>query len=253
MIELDGLILVVYSFIAEAGTDTEGTSRLTDLDVLILAVYLISVSYVLYQAVQSLDDQITVRFNQESFNQQLQDRDLQDLLSVQFKFDNRYKFDQLKELAISVQAKSKDCPIYVDWDRCSLGDFDGRSRRVIRLTPDMQLDLSQPQVFSPIAPGNTLKEKITVEDILRPKLGGGLEIGTPLIDINKLSKGSEQQKRLFSNFMSHRISLHFSLRLALRILDVRDGIGGDRIHVLSCEFTVSKVPWTDALPFNPKK
>ncbi|MBD1860454.1 MULTISPECIES: hypothetical protein [Trichocoleus] len=210
-------------------------------DLLILAIYIICVTYVINEAIKSLDARFTVRFEPDDLKQQLQEQNLQDTLGVGFGLAARYtKPDELQKLPIIISNRSSRYSIYVDWDHSSFADFDGRSRRVIRLMPGLTTDLFQPQVFSVIAPGKTLKEAVTAEDTLkRESDAGAVKVGAPLVNLASLKTAMDKKE--------------FSLRLVLRVFDPVGGGGGDRFHVLSCKFTARRLPWTDALPWKHLK
>ncbi|MBW4579413.1 MAG: hypothetical protein KME42_07545 [Tildeniella nuda ZEHNDER 1965/U140] len=235
-------------------------------DPIILTSYLLCIAYFLYLIVDAFNDEFTVRLDADFLSTQLTEQNLQDLLAISFKFDSRYEFDKLKQLAISISNKAShektdDKPysisIYVDWDYCAFTDLEGRSRRVTRLMPGATVDLFQTQVFSTIAPSTTLKEAITAEDLLQRKgdrkadkldtaspLNLEVEITKPLIDPAALKKSDK--------FMKRYADLEFFLGLAFRIVGPNRSIGGDRVYVL-CKFVMHKLPWTAGLPWNPKK
>ena len=207
-----------------------------------------------------------LRLDADFLNAQLNEQNLQDLLAIGFKFDSRYEFDKLKQVAVSISNKAghekadnkpHGISVYVDWDYCAFTDLEGRSRRVTRLMPGAAIDLFQNQVFSTIAPNTTLKEAITAEDLLQRKgdrktdkleavSPGNLEveITKPLIDPAALKKNDK--------FMRRYADLEFFLGLALRIVGPNRTIGGDRVYIL-CKFVMHKLPWTAGLPWNPKK
>ncbi|MBD1932309.1 MULTISPECIES: hypothetical protein [Cyanophyceae] len=225
-----------------------------DRNLLLVTVYIICVTYVLYRMVKSLNiTQVTIQLNQELLNTQLEEQNLKDILEIQFKLKKRYLLEDLKELSISIKNKSQQDFIEIDWDRSTLTDFQGQSRRVIRITPTMQLDLSERQVFRVIAAGNILTEKLTVEDVLKgDATNPTLKISAPLFDLSKLRKGKDTQKKLYSDFMTRNRTLQFSLKLVLRVANTTIEVGRLVNHILSCEFIVSKVPWTESLSWKPK-
>jgi hypothetical protein len=229
---------------------------MTELDFVLLTIYLLCVTYVLYQIVDSFNDEFKIKFNEDNFKQQLESHNLTDILSVSFKFDTHYEFDKLKQLAISINNKSQDYPIYIDWDYCSLTNLDGRSRRVTRIPPGSTIDLSQNQVFSVIAPGRTLKEIIVAEDMLARKGDdGAMEIAKTIIDLNKPDpkKSSETERRRYKEFVEGKIELQFSLYLTMRLTGPNTSSPtGDRTQVI-CTFTLTKLDWTAGLPWNPRK
>ncbi|MBD1940900.1 hypothetical protein H6F50_00810 [Coleofasciculus sp. FACHB-712] len=215
-----------------------------DRNLFILTVYIICVTYVLYRVFKSVDrNQVIVHLDRESLNGQLEAQNLRDRVDIQFKLEKRYQLDRLRELSIQIDNKSAEHSIDVDWDRSSLTDFDGRSRRVIRLTPSMILDLSQRQVYSFIGSGKILKEKITVEDVLQRDLQTDvLKISASLFDPSKLKKLSSPES-----------TLHFSLTLVLHLFRSTSETGNSVTHILSCDFTVKKAPWTDVMRWNPRE
>ncbi|MBD1867660.1 hypothetical protein H6F95_10195 [Cyanobacteria bacterium FACHB-471] len=230
---------------------------MTELDLLILTVYIISVVYVLYQAINTLDDQTTFHFDRTTLDQTLDEKELRDLINLNFRFDDRYKFEeQPKKLSMSLENKSTDQSFEVNWDHSSLTDHEGRSRRVIRLTPDKRFNLSEQQVPSVVPPGKTLKEEFTAEDILKMNIDGSLETASPIIDlfgIEKAGKKSDKMKKLYADFMERKADITFSLRLVVKMIDLSGEGRSDRSYVLPATFLIKKVPWSDALPFNPKK
>lgn len=213
---------------------------MNDRNLLILTVYIICVVYVFYRIIKSIDNQLEIGLDRESLNIQLDAQGLKDLMTIEFKLQEQYQPEQLRELPIAIENKSPASSISVDWDQSSLTDFDGRSRRVIRLIPAMRLDLFQSQVLSVIPPTQTLQERLTAEDVLKPNSDGALEITSPLFNLDQLKKASERRDR-------------FSLRLILQVYNPGAAAVSRRPYALSCEFTVNKLPWTDALDWKPKQ
>jgi hypothetical protein len=239
---------------------------MNNLNLLILAIYIICVAYVISQALKSLDDRLIVQVNESLLKQELESRQVQNLVAIKFNFEKRYKLNDLKQLAIIIENKSDQHSLYVEWDYCSITDLGGRSRRAIRLPPGMMMDLSQPQVFSPVAPKQTLREKLTAEDGLKRKTEPGvLDLEGILVNIAGLEKGSPGDKKRYADFIHLITPLSFSVRLALRwseyaLLgkgqDVREGIervSSDYRVYINCLIEINKVPWTDALPWNQAK
>lgn len=234
-------------------------------DSVIVAVYLISVMYVGYQALNSLDDQTAIGLDKKPFESQLEaaklsDTPLKELIDVKFKFEDRYKFpDQPKELQVTIDNKSSNQSIYVDWDQSSLTDYEGRSRRVIRMTPDKRLNLSQPQTPYVIAPGRSLKEKLTAEDLLEPKENNTLEAKAPIVDLDQLKKAADNKKTskkikdMYADFMAGKKPVKFSLRLSLTFIDSHTKMQRRHHYMLDCDFLVEKRPWTDYIPIPVQK
>lgn len=208
------------------------------IDAVILVVYLICVVYVFYQAIDSLEDQAAIQFDRPGLNAQLEEKQLAGRIDIQVRLKSVYQFEQLYDLSLMVQNNFPNTPVYIDWDVSSLADFTGRSRRVIRIPPSMTMDLSQPQIFSVIAPGNILSERITAEDILRRRADSDvLEIAAPLIDLS-IARNLPEDK-----------SLPFSLRLVLRIPSATGQGEVMATYALVCRFAAKRLPWSRSLPW----
>jgi hypothetical protein len=210
---------------------------MSDLDVLILAIYLTCVTYVFYQAIDSLEDQTTIRFDDAVVQKQLEQQGLADTVNIRFGLQSYYRFEPLQNLTIVIQNRAEDVPLYVDWDHSSISDFRGRSRRVIRLPPGMMMDLSQAQVFSVIGPGQTLSERITAEDTLRRNPDSiVIEQAAPLINLSA-AKNLPEEERLF-----------FALRLVLHRVSLGGSLDALNHYAVQCSFTVQRVPWSRRVP-----
>ena len=222
-------------------------------NLLIFTMYIIGVVYIFNRARESVDDQIKVTFVRDALNEELEKQSLQNLISIDSQLKDSYEIDKLHDLPISIQNKSEGDTIYVDWDNSSLTGYDGRSRRVIRLTSTMSQNSSQTQVESVIAPGKTLKERLTAEDALAGNAvsDGAVKVG-PLISLTNLKKGKPDEKKLYNGFMNKSLVLKFDLRLMLHMFSPISA-SERRLHVVDCPFIVSKLPWTVALPWNQKK
>ncbi|WP_375515197.1 hypothetical protein [uncultured Nostoc sp.] len=227
--------------------------RSSDQNLVVLTIYIIGVSYVFNRMVESIDDQIKFEFKKGIVDEQLKEQNLDDKIGISFKLKSSYPIDDLKDLGISIENKSDNVAVYVDWDNSSLVvEHSKQSRRVIRKSPDLTRDLAVPQSPSLIAPNKTLSETVTAEDVFqRDQVTGTYSAKKPLIDIKGL------QKKLYNDFINRRKELDFSLQLVIRISEVRLGLAPGRdfpaISIINCPFTVRKLPWTYALPWNKKK
>jgi hypothetical protein len=231
---------------------------MSQLDVVILFIYLITVTIILMRVFKSFDDvyKIEVVPEPHSIEDQLQEKNIQDLVGVKFDFENRYEFNKLETLSVSVTNKSQQHSIYVNWDDSSLTDFMGKSRRVVRVTPPgLSVDLFQPQAPSVIAPDRTLKEKITAEDVLeREGEGATLKIkSNPVIDIFKLQKGNKAEKKLYTDFTDFDKPLKLYMKLVMQLFDADYNGGGYRPYYLFVTFRLQQLPWYAGLPWNPKR
>lgn len=228
---------------------------MTELDFVLLTVYFLCVTYVLYQIVNSFNDEFMIWLDQEYLDEQLTAMNLKDSVGISFKFDNRYEFDKLKKLQIRIANKSSDQALYVDWDYCALTDQyePSRSRRVTRGVAGNPTDVFQRQAFSAIAPGKTLMEDLFAEDMLSRKDGASaLQGDATVLDFTKPNKRApEAKKKRFKNFISGEELFKFDLYLVLRFIGFGSSPGGERVSIV-CRFNVRKLDWTAGLPWNPK-
>ncbi|MDZ8184169.1 MAG: hypothetical protein RMX96_04810 [Nostoc sp. ChiSLP02] len=229
--------------------------RSSDQNLIVLTIYIIGVIYVFNRMVESIDDQIKFEFKKGIVDDQLREQNLDDKIGISFRLKSSYPIDELKDLSMSIENKSENIAVYVDWDNTSLVvEHSKQSRRVIRKSPDLTRDLAVPQSPSLIVPKKTLSETVTAEDVLQRQENGTYSAQKPLIDINGLQKG---QKKLYNDFINRRKELEFSLQLVLRISEMRvgvaPGVNFPPISIINCPFTVRKLPWTYALPWNKKK
>lgn len=220
-------------------------------DLLLVTVYFLCVTYVLYQIINSFNDEFTIKMEKDDLETFLDKLKLKDKVEVSFNFDGRYEFHKLKELAINIKNKSEEYPIYVDWDASSITDLDGKARRVTRLIPGNSFELSQTQAFSAITPGTTLKEKIVAEDMLTRKGDTDqMEVTKTLIDLSKPKPGPALKR--YQDFISLTKPLEFYLDLVLRFVGAETPATGYPTRI-RCKFTLNKLHWTAGLPWNPKK
>ncbi|MBD1939804.1 hypothetical protein [Microcoleus sp. FACHB-68] len=217
---------------------------MTEYDLLILTIYVIVVTSVLYQSINSIGEQITIKFERASFRQQLADKDIADLVEVKFDFKERYQFEELRELVINIKNNSPEYDIDVDWESCCLIGPDGQTQRIVRLTQGLTYDLFQPQVDSVIAPGKNLKEKLTSETVLKRESEiGPFKPAAPLIKRSQLKPKSGSTNPWTS----------FSLRLVLRLSDPTSPEEVKPSYALYCLLSVKKLEWTYALPWYSKR
>lgn len=242
--------------------------RNTDQNLLVLTIYIIGITYVFNQMVSSIDDRIKYEFIKSEVDDQLKQLELDDKIGLSFKLNSSYPFGEkkedpkdqpLKELSISIENKSENIAIYVDWDNSSLViEHTKQSYRIIRKSPDLIRDLGVPQSPSLIVPKKTLSETFSAENLYQRDndAGGIYSPKKPIIDIDGLKKNKSQGK-LYNDFINSREPLKFSLQLVLRLSEIRAGLAPGAeyppISIIICPFTVRKLPWTYALPWNKKK
>ena len=94
----------------------------------------------------------------------------------------------IRFLSVQVVNRTPDAQIYIDWDRSSLTMMMPQAQRVIRVMPNMNLDLSLPQVFSVVNPGESVKMDATTERCFsRNRETQRLEVSQPVVDVAILS------------------------------------------------------------------
>lgn len=219
---------------------------MSPVDFIILVAYLLSVSIVLYRAYDSLEDRVRIRFDKQSFNAQIQEKELENILNIKFPFSDgdRYLYkDVPKDLTVTIENKAADFPLKVDWEQSFFVGSDGRSRRAIRLLPDKRIDLFKPQSMSIIAPLGALKEKLTAEDNLKRQEDGSLEPNAPIVNVAAAARG---------DFLAMKAAIKFSLWLTLWVTNRESVNWGDRPYSVRCDFLIEKTPWQEYLPFYPK-
>ncbi|MFH7026257.1 MAG: hypothetical protein ACHBN1_12835 [Heteroscytonema crispum UTEX LB 1556] len=231
-----------------------------DNNLVVLTLYIIGVTYTFNRMVESIDDKVKFEFDKKIVDQQLKEQNIQDDVGIGFKFSPTSGFDDVKELSLTIENKSKDIAIYVDWDNCSLVvEHTKQSRRVIRKSPDVTRDLAVPQSPSLIAPTKSLTAAVTAEDVFeRDAVAGTYTPKKVLIDISGLEKSPvPATKKLYKNFVSRKQNLNFSLQLVLRLSELRVGLApGENkppMCIINCPFIIKKLPWTYALPWNKKR
>lgn len=213
---------------------------MTEQDLLILVIYLVSLFFVYSNALDSLKDLIIVEFDAPFLQEQITTQELGNLVAIKGEVSDKTKtITDIKEVSLSIENKSSERFLYVAWDQSVINDFGKRSRRIIRLSPGITLDLMQPQAYSAIAPRQTLKEKITAEDILqRNKETQALEIGKSLFEDKDLKKAWESGDAKF---------------LVILILQgSTPGVSLETPHLLICQFKIVKKSWIKAITWKPK-
>ncbi|WP_017316384.1 hypothetical protein [Mastigocladopsis repens] len=232
-----------------------------DNNLVILTLYIIGITYTFNQMVESIDEQVKIEFNKSSVDQQLKDQNLQDTIGISFGgLANTFVIDKPQSLSINIQNKSQDLAIYVDWDNCAFEEFDGTSKRVIRMSPDITRDLAVFQTPSLIVPGKTLSESVSSEGVFQLDKLSGTYTATknPVANILKWkSSPVKAQKIEFNKFMSRKRTFEFSLDLVFRLAQTNVGVTqGSHLPplcIVKCPFTVRKLPWTYALPWNKRR
>jgi hypothetical protein len=224
---------------------------MTNFDLFLLTIYFLCVTYVLFQIINSFNDEFIVIEDKDGLKKYLEDMKLDDRVEISFGFDKRYEFGKLKTFGVNVKNKSNEFPLYVDWNCSSITDLGTKARRLTRVVSGDSLDLSGDQALSPVSPGTTLKEKVAAEDTLKRKGDNGpMEVSGPLLDLSKPKKPGDDLNRYMA-FISLEDTLKFSMNLMLRVVSEGTPSTGYGIPI-KCDFTLKKLHWTAGLPWNPK-
>ncbi len=237
-------------------------------DLIILAIYLISIYYVLRQAWDSIPviSKAVIKHEGNVYDYEA----LKDFVDVKFKIDGLYNFnEQPAALPTTVSNKSSTATLTIDWERGALRNFQGGDRRLVRVIDGMQQgDQSQVQASSSISPKRSLSVLLTAEDLLTADAEGRLTATRPLVDLEKLKQDQAAKpkdkadaerisklKGLYGDFMSMKEPLKFSLRFPLQITNIVEGSKKDFWGFVDCNFSISHACTTrvDQLPWNPKK
>ena len=231
-----------------------------DQNLFVLTFYMIGVTYTFNRMIESIDDQIKFEYQKAKVDEQLKEQNIQDHVGITFKFKPSNSLEDVKDLSISIENKSDNLAVYVDWDNSSIVvEHNKQSRKVIRRSPDLTRDLAVPQSPSLVAPKKTLTEAVTAEDVLkRDVTSGTYSPEKPIVNILGLRDSPvKAQKLLYADFMNQRKKLDFSLQLVLRISEVRvglaPGVNVPEMCIIDCPFVVRKLPWTYALPWNKRR
>lgn len=226
---------------------------LTDRNLLLLTLYVITVAYILYRATNSVQDKVRIKLDAASLNKALEANNLKDSIDVNFKIiPPELKLDELKAVNIEIQNKSPSMDIIeILWDGSAITDLEGRASRVIWVIPGIA-NLFQPQAKSVIFSGQTLKEMITTQDALKPDSNGVLKPSSAMFDITKLKNSRNLDlKKKYANFMNRQQNLAFSLELALQVSRSTDP-STKKSASLPCNFSVEKVSWIEAVSWRPR-
>ncbi|ADI64916.1 hypothetical protein [Trichormus azollae] len=233
----------------------------SDQNLIILTVYILGIYYTVNRMIESIDDMVMLNFQKSAVDEQLKEQNIENKVGISCgtgTYCLEELKDNLKEVSITIDNKSESLAVYVDWDNSSwVVEHTKKSRRVIRKSPDLSRDLAIPQVPTIIAPKKTICENVTAEDVLkRDKDTGTYQPGEPLIDIVGM-KNNKSLKGLYKDFMDGKKKVEFSFQLVLRISELRvglaPGVNVPPISIINCPFTIEKLHWTYALPWNKKK
>lgn len=208
-----------------------------ELQWLVVVIYSILVWIYGVRVLEELDFLVGIDPKTEEIKQQLAKSGWQDCLEISFDFPRVTRLEDLKKFLLKVKNTSPDRPFYLDWEQCSLTNFDGRSRRLVQMVPGMITDLSRPQVLRLVAPLQTLEAELTAEDGLERNDQGQITIEAPLFSPKKLKKALEEDQKFY---------------IFLLIFPLTYDRPSTPQPIL-CEFHLAKLPWYQAIAWKPKK
>lgn len=204
------------------------TSTINSADLLIFTVYVIVTSYILYQAYKSLEIKVVIAPDLDYINQQLEEKEIKDIIDISFKFAPSYRIEDLTKIPIVIKNKTKDESIHVDWDECTITDFDGVSARAIRIAPGI-VDVPQKQALDKIAPNRKIDENLSDDKSIKGSLFKPL----------KLKKAAAKKTPFFLRLFFTRVNI----------------AGGRASYAVECRFLPKKLRLKKAitLAFKPRK
>ncbi|NEO97981.1 MAG: hypothetical protein F6K58_04625 [Symploca sp. SIO2E9] len=211
------------------------------MNLLIFTVYLICVTYVLYNAFLFVDSMVTVDADKEELSRQLEEDNLKDFIDIKFKFKSGYHLDQidkeLETIPVEVANKSQQHKLELLWDDSSISNLKKKSGRLIRITPGMS-ETPQKQATSTILPGQTIEAKLSDEKLVSPLHSKNISVRkTSTLDSERLLKIAALTASVF------HIQLVF--KIASQKTNPKDG-KQQLSCVLRCPLSVKRVHWKKA-------
>jgi|GEM_PF-4993857 len=192
-----------------------------DTDLLVIAIYVISVVLVL-----SIKNPLNVKFEKNAFTE-YKDK-LGIAIDISFeKLDGQYQAkDKITKLRIKIENKSLEDAIRIDWDKSSFVDVNGEVHRIVRSPIGLDPDANKTANVSLVPPTQKYPADLITEDIVKKS-------DTPLIDLEKLKSG--------------KFPYRFSLWLFTEVFNVYLKESKPRVCILDCRFTISETPfqWSD--------
>lgn len=99
---------------------------------------------------------------------------------------------EIRFVSIDITNKTADTQMYLDWDRSSLAMY-GQGNRIIRSTSSLaSRDLSQPQVFGVVNPGQSIRFDVNIErNYTRDPATGLLKQPMPIANLKAIVEKSQ--------------------------------------------------------------
>lgn len=211
------------------------------IDIFIVVIYFLILMIIFTQMIEEINQGMIIVLDHCALEAQITQQQLTQILEIKFKFADSYRKQPLTEIPLELKNKSLTQAIYVNWQYSTFTDVKGRSHRIIYDVPGLTVDLFQPQVFTVIAPGQTLEAKLLTENCLsRDEKTGALISKNPIFDWKKLKEIMEEDQS-------------FSLQLVLQISEPIYQSSQINLNSLKCQFKLQQIPWRQVLYWKSKK
>ncbi len=186
-----------------------------DTDLLVIAIYIISVILVL-----SIKNPLRVKFEKDAFKEYVEKLGIN--LDIDFKLAKQYQSNEkIKSLVITIENKSSEDALRIDWDKSSFVDIQGEVHRLVRQPPGLDADANKTANVSLIPPTQKYPALLVTEVSNKS--------GNPLVDLAKLKH--------------EKFPYRFSLWLFTEAFNVQLKDNKPRLCILDCRFTISETPF----------
>jgi len=210
------------------------------IDIFIVIIYVLILLIIFGKMIEEINQGLIIVLDTSALEAQITGQNLTKILELKFKFANAYRNQALPQIILEFKNKSLTQAIYLNWQYSTLTDFKGRSHRIIYDVPGLTVDLFQPQIFTVIAPGQTLEAKLLTENCLsRDPQGNALTAKNPVFDWKTLKENLIENKS-------------FSVQLVLQITEPIYQSPQINLNTLKCQFTLEEIPWRQVLYWQSK-
>ncbi|WP_448560720.1 hypothetical protein [Trichothermofontia sp.] len=187
-----------------------------DRDLLVIALYIISVILVL-----SIKNPLKVSFEKNLFKESIEKINLN--VGIDFQLKPQYQSsEKLSMLVITIENKSTEEAIRIDWDKSSFVDIYGKVHRIVRSPPGLEPDANKTPNVSLIPPTKKYPANLVTEDIVKKE-------GAPLVDLSELKHEG--------------FPYRFSLWLFTEVFNVQLADSKSKVCILDCQFKISEIPF----------
>ena len=146
-------------------------------------------------------------------NEEIQD-ELKTRIFIRVLPVGKHTAEEIRFITLEVINRTADRQLYLDWDRSSLSMY-GQGNRIIRSTSSLaSRDLSQPQVFGLVNPGQTIRFDVNIErNYTRDPETGLLRQPMPIANIKTIVAQSQltdptKQEKNIQNLYSLDMMVH---------------------------------------------